>query len=188
MQRIIVGLGLGLGLGCGKSDDKSASPARSAPSGQPSPGAPGSVAATSTSTATSTATPTPTIDLCSLESVVSEALGEPFHAKPIKVPVVHAVMHIGQCDFMGPETGEVVSVSASKEMRKHIEGFAAFDGSKPVAGVGEVAYFISVGGTFQLHAYKDGIIVHLTYGNAKLDPGKIQSGEKTIANAVFAKL
>jgi hypothetical protein len=165
-------------VACSRSADDAA---KSAPSAQPPPvSSRGSAAAVPGAAA-------PTVDICAMEDVVATAFGEPFHADAAGNGLAPPGL-VGRCDFEGPAPGEVVGIHASHGSRAHIDGFKSVDAAKPVEGIGEVAYFVDLAGSFQLHAYKNDVVVHATYGNGKLDRAKVLDAEKQVVNAIFAKL
>jgi hypothetical protein len=153
------------------SEDKSAPTLAPTASPQSSAAAPGSG---------------PSIDICALEATLTTAFGEPFRAGVAANAASPGV--VGRCDFDGPAPGEVVGIHAGHGSRTHVDGFKSVDGATPVDNVGEVAYFVDLGGSYQLHAYRNDVVVHVTYGNGKLDRAKVLDAEKQVVNAIFAKL
>ncbi len=172
----------------GGNQTPTASPSTSAPS-PPSAPATTPTAPSPAAPAPNAASATSAVDICSFEGTISDGFGEPFHAKPPKVPV-EVPGYIGKCDFTGPASAEVVNVEAFHASRAHISGFKSQPGAKVLDGVGDEAYFIATPKfhSYSLNAWKNEVMVQTTYANGNLDPVKIEDAQKKLVTAIFAKV
>ena len=190
MRRTFIALALvgGLVAACGSSAATGAPQATTTPAGATQAGA--TVAAATAATPATTAGAPGTLVACSLLTAdeAAAALGEPVDPGTVPTPGARSCIFAGHpaqgVDFNSVEIS-VTDVKAFKPDQKSIAGLTI----TPASGIGDAAYYVSMGAGYEVLNVRKGQVTFTTSVLLKgASDGQLQAAEKTLAMAVLGRI